>query len=175
MIQKGAASKHILYKRAALFFFLVVTLNVVSFLMSEHGYLHSLVMLTTNAATLLIHLSGLQARTVGNMIYLANVVLIMNVECTAIMIMLIFTSFILVYPASIKAKTIGLLTGVPFIFLANQARVLMMAWIDKLKPAYSDYSHDYMWQVVFIIMVIFMWIVWIDKVVTCEAKTAVSR
>ncbi len=175
MIQKGAASKYILYKRAALFFCLVVSLNVVSYLMSEHGYLHPLVMLTTNAATLLIHLSGLQARTEGDMIYLANVVLIMNVECTAIMVMLIFTSFILAYPASPKARIIGLLTGIPIIFCANQVRVLMMAWIDKLKPAYSDYFHDYMWQVVFIIMVVFMWIVWIDKVVNRETKTAVSR
>ena len=49
-----------------------------------------------------------------------------------------------------------------------------MAWIDKLKPQYSEFFHDYMWQVVFIMMVVWMWMVWIDKVVNRETKISVS-
>jgi len=43
-----------------------------------------------------------------------------------------------------------------------------MAWIDYLNPQYSEFFHNYMWQVVFIVMVVFMWLVWIDKVVDSE-------
>jgi exosortase/archaeosortase family protein len=175
MIQKGADSKIILYKRVALFFFLVVFLNLVSLFMYVHGYLHPLVMLITKATTLLIHMSGLEARTAGNIIYLTNSVWQVSMECTAIMPMLVFTSFLIAYPASLVARIIGFFTGIPLIFLANEARLLMMAVLDKLKPAYSTYFHDYMWQVAFIVMVVFMWIVWIDKVVNRETKAAVSH
>jgi exosortase/archaeosortase family protein len=80
----------------------------------------------------------------------------------------------LVYPTSLKASGIGLFAGVPFIFGANMFRLLIMAWIDKLKPAYSTFFHNYLWQVAFIIMVAFMWIVWIEKVVNRETKAPVS-
>jgi archaeosortase B (VPXXXP-CTERM-specific) len=175
MLQKGAASKIILYKRVALFFFLVISFNLVSLFMYVHGYLHFLVVLITKTTTLLIHLSGLEARTAGNIIYLTNSVWQVSMECTAMMPMLVFTSFLLAYPASVKARIIGFFTGIPLIFSANEARLLMMAVLDRLKPAYSTYFHDYLWQVVFIIMVLFMWIVWIDKIVNRETKAAVSR
>jgi hypothetical protein len=36
-----------------------------------------------------------------------------------------------------------------------------------------EFFHNYMWQVVFIVMVVFMWLVWIDKVVNRETKVSV--
>jgi len=120
---------------------------------------------TSIVITNLIRLSGLQAIRDSNTIYLAHSSWIVTTECTAIFIMLIFTSFILVYPSSLKAKGFALITGIPFIFAANIMRLLMMAWIDKLRPQYTEYFHQYLWQVVFIVMVIFMWLFWIDKVV----------
>ena len=88
--------------------------------------------------------------------------------------MIIFASFVLAYPTSMRARGIALAAGIPFIFGANVVRLLIMAWIDNLKPEYSAYFHDYLWQVVFIMMVVFLWIVWIDKMVHREAKAAVS-
>lgn len=122
----------------------------------------------------LIKLSGLHVIQDSNTLYLTNSSWIVTTECTAIFIMLIFSSFIFVYPASTKQKGIALLSGIPFIFGANILRLYCMAWIDYLKPQYSEVFHNYMWQVVFIMMVVFMWMVWIDKVVNRETKISVS-
>lgn len=116
----------------------------------------------------LIKLSGLRVVQESNTIYLTNSTWLVTTECTAIFIMLIFSSFIFVYPASGKQKGIALLAGIPFIFGVNVLRLYCMAWIDYLKPQYSELFHNYMWQVVF------MWLVWIDKVVNRETKISVS-
>jgi exosortase/archaeosortase family protein len=73
-------------------------------------------------------------------------------ECTALFIMAIFSAFIFVYPSSLKKKGIALLAGIPFIFGANIIRLYIMAWIDDLAPQYSQVFHNYMWQVVFIVI-----------------------
>jgi len=120
----------------------------------------------TEQTAWLIRLSGLSAEIFnGNGIHLARVDWEMVLECTAIGSMLVFAAFLLVFPSSFKAKGIGLAIGLPAIHLANLARLLAMAWVEELLPAYAIYFHDYLWQVVFLIGVVFLWLIWIDQVV----------
>jgi len=128
----------------------------------------------TRQVAWLIRSTGLQAEIFnGNGIHLARVDWEMVLECTAIGSMLAYSSFLLVFPSSFKAKGIGLAIGLPLIHLANLIRLLAMAWVEELLPAYAIYFHDYLWQVVFLIGVVFLWLVWIDKVVTHESQDSV--
>lgn len=157
------------------FFFcsLVILLDVIVWYLGRNEYLAFIDIFLSYVMEVLIHASGLYAIRDSNTIYLTNSTWLVTTECTAIFIMLIYASFITVYPASNKAKGSALLTGIPFIFGANVLRLYAMAWIDYLNPQYSEFFHNYMWQVVFILMVVFMWIVWIDKVVNHESKLSV--
>jgi len=121
----------------------------------------------------LIQLSGLPVIRDSNTLYLAHRTWIVSTECTAIFTILMFSSFVLAYPTTIRAKGLALLAGLPFIFGANIARLFLMAWIDWLSPQYSAPFHNYVWQVAFIIMVVFMWLVWLDKVVGGETQVSV--
>lgn len=168
--QKPAFRNKQFLKVGFLFCLLVLLLDLLVWYLGRKEYLAFLDIFTSHVITALIHLSGLKATMESNTIYLTNSVWLVATECTAIFIMLIYTAFILVYPASIKSKGIALLSGIPFIFGANILRLYCMAWIDYLKPQYSEYFHQYIWQVVFIVMVIFMWLIWIDKVVNRETK-----
>ena len=173
--QKGQTLRNFNYlKMPLLFCFSVVLLNLVSLYAAKKGYLYFFELFTAHVTTGLIHVFGIEATRDDTIIHLANDVWKVNTECTAITIMIIFASFIAVYQASLKAKGIGLLAGLPFIFIANITRLLVMAFIDKLAPEYSHYFHDYLWQVAFIIMVVVMWVVWTEKVVMRERKTAVA-
>ncbi|MBI4685332.1 MAG: archaeosortase/exosortase family protein [Nitrospirae bacterium] len=154
---------------------IVILLNLLSLYAAEKGYLYFFELFNAKTITWLIHFFGIEAQMNNTIIYLANNTWKINTECTAITIMIVFASFVLIYPASIKTRAVGLLSGIPFIFAANMLRLLFMAFIDKFKPAYSVYFHDYLWQVAFIIMVIFMWLIWIEKVANRESKTAVPR
>jgi len=161
-------------KVGVLFCSMVVFLDLLVWYLGRKEYLAFLDIFTSYVIANLIQMSGLHAIRESNTIYLANSTWIVATECTAIFIMLIFSSFVLVYPATVKSKGIALLAGIPFIFAANILRLYCMAWIDYLKPQYSEFFHNYMWQVVFIAMVVFMWMVWLDKVVTRESKISVS-
>lgn len=164
-------NKHLL-KVGFLFCSLVILLDLLVWYLGRKEYLAFLDIFTSYVITGLMHLSGLQATMDSNTIYLTNSTWIISTECTAIFIMLIFTSFIVVYPSSFKAKGLALVTGIPFIFGANITRLFMMAWIDKLRPQYTEYFHQYVWQVVFIVMVVFMWLIWVDKVVNRETRVS---
>ena len=157
-----------------LFCSIVIVLDLLVWYLGRREYLAFLDIFLSYVMAGLIQLSGLYAVQDSNTIYLTNSTWLVATECTAVFIMVIFSSFILVYPASLKQKGIALLAGIPFIFVANVLRLYCMAWIDYLKPQYSEFFHNYMWQVVFIMMVVFMWMVWIDKVVNRETKISVS-
>ncbi|MGO9379081.1 MAG: archaeosortase/exosortase family protein [Dissulfurispiraceae bacterium] len=157
-------------KVGILFCSLVILLDLLVWYLGREDYLDFLDIFLSDVMTGLISLSGLHVIQESNMIYLTNSSWIVATECTAIFIMLIYSSFVLVYPASVKSKGIALLVGIPSIFGANILRLYCMAWIDYLSPQFSEFFHDYMWQVAFIVMVVFMWLVWIEKVVTREKR-----
>jgi exosortase/archaeosortase family protein len=157
----------------ALFCSLVILLDLVVWYLSRGKYLAFLDIFTSWVIAGLIRLSGLHVVRDSNTIYLAHSTWIVSTECTAIFTMLIFSSFVLAYPATGRAKGIAVVAGLPFIFGANIARLFIMAWIDRLSPQYSGHFHNYVWQVAFIIMVVFMWLVWLDKVVDGEAKVPI--
>jgi exosortase/archaeosortase family protein len=122
----------------------------------------------------LINASGLQAIQNGVYITLKNDQWIMTPECTALSAMIVFISFVIVYPSSIKSKGIAVLTGIPFLIMANILRLLTLAWATELFAKYAHLAHDYVWQVAFLILIAVMWLVWIEMVVKHESKAAVS-
>jgi exosortase/archaeosortase family protein len=156
-----------------LFCSLVIFLDVIVWYLGRKEHLAFLDIFLSYVMTGLIHASGLHAIRDSNTIYLTNSTWLVTTECTAIFIMLIYSSFIMVYPASWKDRGIALLVGIPSIFGANILRLYVMAWIDYLNPQYSEFFHNYMWQVVFIVMVVFMWLIWIDRFVNRENKVSV--
>jgi archaeosortase B (VPXXXP-CTERM-specific) len=170
--QPTLKDRHIL-KVGFFFCSLVILLDLSVWYLGRKEYLAFFDIFTSYVIAALIQLSGLHVIRDSNTIYLTNTSWIVTTECTAIFIMLTFAAFIVVYPAAVKSKGIALLAGIPFIFVANILRLYCMAWIDYLKPQYSEFFHDYMWQVVFIIMVVFLWMIWIDKVVNRETKISV--
>lgn len=78
------------------FFSLVILADCVVWYLGRKEYLAFLDIYSSLILTYLIQLSGLPVRMVSNTLYLTNTTWIVTTECTAIYIMLIFTSFILV-------------------------------------------------------------------------------
>ncbi len=152
-----------------------IILNVLVAYLMGNGHLAFIPDLTARAITALVQASGLHAVREGLVIHLTNSTWEVAIECTAVFIMLIYASFVLVYPASVRAKLAALLAGIPFIFCANILRLYAMAWIDYLMPGYSAAFHSYVWQVAFILMVVMMWLGWIAHLGDDESKAPLSR
>jgi archaeosortase B (VPXXXP-CTERM-specific) len=172
--KRGASYKDREWLRVAAFFsLLVVSSNLLIWLLGRGGYLSFFEVFNARVAGSLISLFGLKVKIDGNVLLLKNETWLINTECTAIFVMVIFVSFILVYPAYLKEKALALLLGIPAIFSANMLRLLAMAWLSQVRPAYSAYFHDYLWQVAFILMIIVFWLIWTEAVVSRERKISI--
>ncbi len=68
-------------------------------------------------------------------------------ECTGIALIGLFGAFCLAYPASGFARAWGFGLAAAAISMVNFARLLASAVVDRYAPGWSEFSHDYVWQV----------------------------
>lgn len=95
-------------------------------------------------------------------------------ECTALQVAMIYTALVLAYPSSLKAKLVGIGAGLPLILVINIIRLVVICFVLWWKPQYFEMMHIYVWQVVFIVVVVAMAALWIEKVVHRERSSPVS-
>ncbi|WP_286976180.1 archaeosortase/exosortase family protein [Candidatus Aquicultor secundus] len=140
-----------------------------------------IVKLTTLVATWFIKITGFAVKA-GNLqgssddlIILPKKVLAVNLECTAIYLMIIFAAFVLAFPSDYKNKLIGLAAGIPLIFVANILRLFAIAIVATYSPNLFTSFHDYVWQTLFVVFIIVLWLIWIDKVVQREGQVSLRN
>ena len=128
---------------------------------------------TASVTTALLQFTGMEVLTNGINMTLPNVQWEIIRECTAIRAQVVFIAFVLAYPASIRAKSLAVAAGVPFLFAANIIRLVALGWLTYFSPALASYCHDFVWQMGFLFLVIGMWLAWIEWVVNGEKQPAV--
>lgn len=129
--------------------------------------------LNASLASAIISLTGIPCVHSGTKIIFATSVWEVVLECTALSAMIVFASFVLVFPARWRSRAIALGIGLPFLFAANLFRLVTLAWIERLLPSNSGNFHDYLWNVAFLFLVILMWLAWLTLVVKHENHTDV--
>jgi exosortase H (IPTLxxWG-CTERM-specific) len=82
-------------------------------------------------------------------------------ECSAVFVCLLFLSFVLAYPASVKHKTIGLLCGIPALNAINLLRIALVFLVGMKWPAMFKYAHVYLGQILIIVCVLSGCMVWL--------------
>ena len=80
--------------------------------------------------------------------------------CNGVFATAILLSGIVAYPSKAKAKIIGILIGIPAIFIINQLRVISLFYLGKSHPTVFEEVHIYVWQPIIIIFAIFVWDSW---------------
>ncbi|MBN2543610.1 archaeosortase/exosortase family protein [bacterium] len=113
----------------------------------------------------ILSLFGVEGVIVGDVIYLANISLKVVYECTGGFAFFIFSSCVLAYPSNAIKKIIGHLIGAVGIFAINIIRLVLIAWVGIYSKQAFDFIHKYLWQGTFIIFVLLLWVIWVDKVV----------
>lgn len=95
-----------------------------------------------------------------------------NHECTGIFVLVIYTAFLLAYPASWLQRLAGIAVGVVVLQAVNVARLVALTLIASRWPELFDYFHEYIWQGIFVAMLALLVATWID---TVNRKTSVLR
>lgn len=149
--------------RCLLFIIIAFILIYLITILFEKGYLYPVIYLTTLASAYLMGFFGIPVQYGWHRIFLESRTLEINLECTALFLIAIYISLVIVFPSSIKKKISGILFGVPVLIGVNLIRLLLIALISERLPAYFEISHDYIWQAIFVLIVTAMWFLFIGK------------
>jgi exosortase H (IPTLxxWG-CTERM-specific) len=91
-------------------------------------------------------------------------------ECTGLLEMVIYLAAVVSFSASIRKKLIGIVTGVPAIYLFNILRIIALLIAGSMSKSVFDFMHLYFWQATLILMIATVWIGWLVLVVYREKK-----
>jgi len=129
-----------------------------------------LMVATTDITGFLLRAFGLSVQTHGDVLSLPNFSVEIVGECTGLYEMLIFLAAVIAYPSSWRKKLIGAGLGIPLLYLINIIRMIFITIMGNWSPQTFDFMHMYFWQVAMILIILSVWILWIEKVVHYERK-----
>ena len=101
----------------------------------------------------------------GNLVTFMGFPVRIIVECTGIYEVLIFCCAVLAFPTLWSKRGVGLLMGIPLLYLFNVVRISVLMLVGKFSPSIFDFMHIYFWQATLILMITSVWLRWIFKVV----------
>jgi len=87
--------------------------------------------------------------------------------CGAIEVMAIFFSAVVAFPTLWRKRALGLLLGMPIMYGLNVVRLSCLAVIGALDGGgkWFEFAHHYVWQSIYIIFVVVVWLLWIEFIV----------
>jgi len=124
---------------------------VTGIIASQGAFILNVLGLKVNASGITISGAGFSVQILGN--------------CNAILETILFLSAVIAFPASLKEKIIGGIAGTLFIYILNLLRVVLLFLIGVYAPQHFEQSHIYIAQTIFICLVAFFWLFWIEKCV----------
>ncbi|MCA1901210.1 MAG: hypothetical protein LDL53_03155 [Candidatus Hydrogenedens sp.] len=97
-------------------------------------------------------------------------------ECGAIEIMAIFFAAVIAFPTLLRKKLLGIIIGIPLMYFVNIFRLSFLAIVGALNSGgkWFEFLHYYVWQAVYIVFVVAVWLAWIEFVVYAETKEGLS-
>ncbi|MCK4225001.1 MAG: exosortase H [candidate division Zixibacteria bacterium] len=135
-----------------------------------------LMVVTADLTGFFLRLFGLAVRVSGRTVSMPNFGIEVVGECTGLYEMLIFLAATIAYPANWKKKLIGAGLGIPFLYVINIIRMIFITLVANWSPKTFHFLHLYFWQVAMILIIVSVWVLWIEKVVYYERKAvAVHR
>lgn len=108
--------------------------------------------------------TGVPNTVVAAQVYLANRILLINLDCTGLFVVAVFSALILAYPCGWSDKLLGLLIGVPTLLAVNLVRLIAAAQIAVRWPDSFAFMHDLVFQVGMVLAAVLIWAVWIGRV-----------
>ena len=122
--------------------------------------------LTASILSALLGLLGVSHTIDETVLYLVGGISLKVIdECTGIYELFVYAGCVMAYPTSSNKKLAGIAFGIPAMFGINMVRLVSLAFVGLWFPSVFGYVHYYLWQVTLILLVVFVMLVWIEKIV----------
>lgn len=101
----------------------------------------------------------------GDTIFLpSSVYLKIIFECSGAYEMMMLSSIILSYPASLKNKLYGIVSGITIIYILNMIRLISISWILVYYTDKFDFVDRYLWQISLVIFISATYTMWLKLI-----------
>ncbi len=110
------------------------------------------------------NLAGADATVDGTIIRTDHAALDINHECTGIFVLLVYTMFVMAYPAPWRSRLTGAATGWLTLNVVNVLRLILLTVIASRKPDWFAYFHEYFFQGLFIALLAILASIWTEQV-----------
>lgn len=81
--------------------------------------------------------------------------------CDAIEAMALFAIAVITFPGKIVHKLAGVPVGIVLLYVLNQVRIISLYLVGVYYPSAFELMHVEVWQILFIIFAIALWVFWI--------------
>lgn len=115
-------------------------------------------------ATAVLQTFGEQVTVNGTLLSSSRFGVQVNNGCNGVEAMLILLAAIVAFPASIRARAVGLLTGIVVVQVLNQVRIISLYLLGAYRPRLFDVFHTAVWQIVVIGAAMVVFVVWTTRV-----------
>jgi exosortase/archaeosortase family protein len=146
------------------FFGLLVLASVLAWAVSLPDRLGAVQRMLAGGGTWIARLAGGSGQATGDQISVGPLSLDINYECTGVYVVLILFVFLFAYPASWRSRLLGASIGIVALTIVNILRIAFLVRIAELAPDLFGYFHEYVWQGVFLVLVIAYAITWVERV-----------
>ena len=146
------------------FFILLIGFSVLAWVVNLPNHLALPQRWLASGATALANLVGSPSSATRSQISTGGLVIDINYECTGVYVLLILFTFLIAYPASWRSRLAGAAVGVVALSIVNVLRISFLVRVAELQPALFGYMHEYVWQGLFLILVIAYAMTWVEHV-----------
>ena len=110
--------------------------------------------------TLVLTLTGTPAWAAGKVVETPGFSVAIQNNCNAIYETALFIAAVLAYPATWRQRSWGVALGFVVLYLLNLVRVLSLIYVGSHFRQYFYVSHIYVWQSLFIVFALGLWVYW---------------
>lgn len=146
------------------FFALLVLASILAWMVSLPERLGPVQRLLAGSGTSIARLTGGTGKAAGDQISVGSLSLDINYECTGVYVVLILFVFLFAYPARWWARLTGAAIGVVALTVINILRIAFLVRVAEVAPGLFTYFHEYVWQGVFLVLVIAYAMTWVERV-----------
>jgi archaeosortase B (VPXXXP-CTERM-specific) len=127
-----------------------------------------------------LNMMGIKSVLKGDVLTFSGFTIQIVRQCTGIFEVIALSAVILAYPLSKEKKPkekklAGIMMALAVIYFFNLFRLVLLSLIGIHYPSLFEAVHEYLFQVTFVFLVIFLWLVWLRKVVDSGDNSEAKR
>ncbi len=92
--------------------------------------------------------------------------------CTGLFIAGLFVAAVVAFPASWRARLVGVGLGLTALFAVNVLRLVSLYYIGRYWPSVFDSAHQLVWQSLLIAIAVLLWLAWAGRAATPRRRPA---